>query len=52
MSQDSTKENQADEIIILSVIPTPGKVFFPRISTPLNVIREMGVRATKIRRSG
>ena len=54
MSQDSTKENQADEqdnqtdeVIILPVIPTPGKVFFPRISTPLNVIREMGVRATK-----
>ena len=47
MSRDSTKENQADEVIILPVIPTPGKVFFPRISTPLNVIREMGVRATK-----
>lgn len=47
MSRDSTKENQADEVIILPVIPTPGKIFFPRISTPLNVIREMGVRATK-----
>ena len=54
MSQDSTKDrqadeqdNQADEVIILPVIPTPGKVFFPRISTPLNVIRKMGVRATK-----
>ena len=54
MSQDSTKDNQtdeqdnqADEVVILPVIPTPGKVFFPRISTPLNVIRKMGVRATK-----
>ena len=54
MSQDSTKDrqadeqdNQADEVMILPVIPTPGKVFFPRISTPLNVIRKMGVRATK-----
>ena len=54
MSQDSTKDqqadeqdNQTDEVVILPVIPTPGKVFFPRISTPLNVIREMGVRATK-----
>ncbi len=47
MSQDSTKDLQADEVVILPVIPTPGKVFFPRISTPLNVIRKMGVRATK-----
>ena len=54
MSQDSTKDNQtdeqdnqADEVVVLPVIPTPGKVFFPRISTPLNVIRKMGVRATK-----
>ena len=54
MSQDSTKDrqadeqdNQADEVVTLPVIPTPGKVFFPRISTPLNVIRKMGVRATK-----
>ena len=54
MSEDSTKDNQtdeqdnqADEVVILPVIPTPGKVFFPRISTPLNVIRKMGVRATK-----
>ena len=54
MSQDSTKDrqtdeqdNQTDEVVILPVIPTPGKVFFPRISTPLNVIRKMGVRATK-----
>ena len=54
MSQDSTKDHQddekdgqADEVVILPVIPTPGKVFFPRISTPLNVIRKMGVRATK-----
>lgn len=54
MSQDSTKDrqadeqdNQTDEVMILPVIPTPGKVFFPRISTPLNVIRKMGVRATK-----
>ena len=54
MNQDSTKDrqadeqdNQADEVVTLPVIPTPGKVFFPRISTPLNVIRKMGVRATK-----
>ena len=54
MSQDSTKDNQtdeqdnqSDEVVTLPVIPTPGKVFFPRISTPLNVIRKMGVRATK-----
>ena len=54
MSQDSTKDNQtdeqdnqSDEVVVLPVIPTPGKVFFPRISTPLNVIRKMGVRATK-----
>ena len=54
MNQDSTKDrqadekdDQADEVVILPVIPTPGKVFFPRISTPLNVIRKMGVRATK-----
>ena len=54
MNQDSTKDHQddekngqADEVVILPVIPTPGKVFFPRISTPLNVIRKMGVRATK-----
>ncbi len=54
MSQDSTKDHQddekdgqADEVVTLPVIPTPGKVFFPRISTPLNVIRKMGVRATK-----
>lgn len=47
MSQDSTKDQQTDEVVILPVIPTPGKVFFPRISTPLNVIRKMGVRATK-----
>ncbi len=54
MSQDSTKDrqadeqdDQADEVVVLPVIPTPGKVFFPRISTPLNVIRKMGVRATK-----
>ena len=47
MSQDSTKDNQTDEVVTLPVIPTPGKVFFPRISTPLNVIRKMGVRATK-----
>ena len=47
MSQDSTTDRQADEVVILPVIPTPGKVFFPRISTPLNVIRKMGVRATK-----
>lgn len=45
--QDDEKDGQADEVLILPVIPTPGKVFFPRISTPLNVIREMGVRATK-----
>ena len=47
MNQDSTKDHQDDEVVILPVIPTPGKVFFPRISTPLNVIRKMGVRATK-----
>ena len=54
MSEDSTKDNQTDEqdnqtdeVVMLPVIPTPGKVFFPRISTPLNVIRKMGVRATK-----
>ena len=54
MSQDSSKDRQtdekdgqADEVVILPVIPTPGKVFFPRTSTPLNVIRKMGVRATK-----
>ncbi len=54
MSQDSTKDHQDDEkdgqddeVVTLPVIPTPGKVFFPRISTPLNVIRKMGVRATK-----
>ena len=47
MNQDSSKDRQADEVITLPVIPTPGKVFFPRISTPLNVIRKMGVRATK-----
>ncbi|MCE2396299.1 endopeptidase La [Candidatus Poribacteria bacterium] len=54
MSQDSTKDrqtdeqdDQTDEVVVLPVIPTPGKVFFPRISTPLNVIRKMGVRATK-----
>ncbi|RKU11705.1 endopeptidase La [Candidatus Poribacteria bacterium] len=47
MSQDSTKDQQTDEVVILPVIPTPGKVFFPRISTPLNVIRKMGVQATK-----
>ena len=54
MSQDSTKDRQADEqdgqadeIVILPVIPTPGKVFFPRTSTLLNVVREIGVRATK-----
>ena len=54
MNQDSSKDrqadekdDQADEVITLPVIPTPGKVFFPRISTPLNVIRKMGVRATK-----
>ncbi len=47
MNQDSSKDRQADEVVILPVIPTPGKVFFPRISTPLNVIRKMGVRATK-----
>ncbi len=45
--QDDEKDGQADEVLILPVIPTPGKVFFPRISTPLNVIRKMGVRATK-----
>ena len=54
MNQDSSKDrladekdDQADEVVTLPVIPTPGKVFFPRISTPLNVIRKMGVRATK-----
>ncbi len=47
MSQDSSTDLQADEVVILPVIPTPGKVFFPRTSTPLNVIRKMGVRATK-----
>ncbi len=47
MTQDSSKDHQADEVLILPVIPTPGKVFFPRTSTPLNVIRKMGVRATK-----
>ena len=47
MSQDSSTDSQADEVVILPVIPTPGKVFFPRTSTPLNVIRKMGVRATK-----
>ena len=45
--QDDEKERQADGVVILPVIPTPGKVFFPRTSTPLNVIRKMGVRATK-----
>ena len=47
MNQDLSKDPQADEVVILPVIPTPGKVFFPRTSTPLNVIRKMGVRATK-----
>ena len=47
MNQDSSTGHQPDEVVILPVIPTPGKVFFPRISTPLNVIRKMGVRATK-----
>ena len=47
MNQDASKDRQADEVVIFPVIPTPGKVFFPRTSTPLNVIRKMGVRATK-----
>ena len=47
MNRDSSIDRQADEVVILPVIPTPGKVFFPRTSTLLNVVRKMGVRATK-----
>jgi ATP-dependent Lon protease len=47
MSADSNRNHQADEVFVLPVIPTPGKVFFPRTSTPLIVTRKMGVQATK-----
>ena len=47
MNVDSSENHQADEVRVLPVIPLPGKVFFPRANTPLNVSRTMGVRATK-----
>ena len=32
---------------MIPIIPLPGKVIFPRINTPLNVVRQIGVLATK-----
>ena len=32
---------------MIPIIPLPGKVILPRISTPLNVVRKVGVLATK-----
>ena len=32
---------------MIPIIPLPGKVIFPRTNTPLNVVRQVGVLATK-----
>ena len=32
---------------MIPIIPLPGKVILPRVSTPLNVVRKVGVLATK-----
>ncbi|MCZ6676376.1 MAG: endopeptidase La [Candidatus Poribacteria bacterium] len=47
MNPDSRTNHPVDEVCILPVIPLPGKVIFPRANTPLNVIRQIGVRAAK-----
>ncbi len=49
MNVNASRNYPDDETCILPIIPLPGKVFFPRANTPtpLNVVRKMGVLATR-----